>query len=171
MTDSKAGASAAEIAGEILVAYLSRQSVEPEDLPRLVRAVRAALSDDIGPGDRSEAMDVEAGLVLEAARGLPGAVATPAGGSAAGRAPAVPIDQSIGEDYLVCLEDGERFKTLRRHLKAKYGLTAEAYRAKWGLPEDYPMVAPALAQRRSELARELGLGRRGGARKPQPRRA
>jgi predicted transcriptional regulator len=87
----------------------------------------------------------------------------PTGSKAAAREPAVPIDRSVTPEYLVCLEDGRRLKTLKRHLRAAYGLTPEAYRTRWGLPPDYPMVAPGYAKRRSSLARAQGLGtRRGG---------
>ncbi|HXQ47053.1 MAG TPA: MucR family transcriptional regulator, partial [Caulobacteraceae bacterium] len=72
--------------------------------------------------------------------------------------PAVSIKKSITPDYLICLEDGRRFKSLKRHLRSKYGLSAEAYRAKWGLPKDYPMVAPAYSAARSILAKKIGLG-------------
>ncbi|MPR05611.1 MucR family transcriptional regulator [Microvirga tunisiensis] len=72
--------------------------------------------------------------------------------------PAVSIKKSVQEDYLVCLEDGRRFKSLKRHLKTKYNLTPDEYRRKWSLPADYPMVAPGYAKRRSELARGMGLG-------------
>lgn len=74
--------------------------------------------------------------------------------------PAVPIRKSVQDDYLICLEDGKKFKTLKRHLMVHYGMTAEDYRAKWGLPADYPMTAPAYAARRSELAVSAGLGQR-----------
>lgn len=74
--------------------------------------------------------------------------------------PAVSIRKSITPDYLICLEDGKQFKSLKRHLSTKYNLTPEAYREKWGLPADYPMVAPAYAEARSALAKSLGLGRR-----------
>jgi predicted transcriptional regulator len=74
--------------------------------------------------------------------------------------PAVPVRKSITPDYLVCLEDGAKLKMLKRYLMTSYGLTPEAYREKWGLPRDYPMVAPNYAKRRSALAKESGLGRR-----------
>lgn len=74
--------------------------------------------------------------------------------------PAVPVEESIGRDYIVCLEDGKKLKMLKRHLKAVYGMTPEDYRARWGLPADYPMVAPDYAQRRSNLAKQIGLGTR-----------
>lgn len=73
--------------------------------------------------------------------------------------PAVPISDSIHDDFLVCLEDGKRFKSLKRHLRARYNLSPEDYRRKWDLPEDYPMVAPAYARKRSRLAKQMGLGR------------
>ena len=74
--------------------------------------------------------------------------------------PAVPIKRSVTDDYIVCLEDGKRLKVLKRHLMTAYGMTPEQYRAKWGLPHDYPMVAPSYAQKRSEFAKAFGLGRR-----------
>jgi predicted transcriptional regulator len=81
--------------------------------------------------------------------------------------PAVPIKKSITEEYLVCLEDGRKFKSLKRHLRTRYNLTPEQYRAKWQLPPDYPMVAPGYAQTRSRMAKDMGLGqqRRGKSKK------
>ena len=76
------------------------------------------------------------------------------------RDPAVPIDKSFTGDYLICLEDGRKLKMLKRHLRSKYQLTPEEYRTRWGLPADYPMVAPNYAKRRSEFAKEIGLGRK-----------
>lgn len=73
-------------------------------------------------------------------------------------APAVPIRKSITPDWIICLEDGKKFKSLRRHLRAAYNMTPEQYRAKWGLPADYPMVAPNYAEARSALAKNMGLG-------------
>lgn len=75
--------------------------------------------------------------------------------------PAVPIPESIQDEYLVCLEDGKRFKSLKRHIRARYNLSPEQYRKKWGLPDDYPMVAPSYARKRSRLAKQMGLGRPG----------
>ncbi|HEY4587068.1 MAG TPA: MucR family transcriptional regulator, partial [Brevundimonas sp.] len=83
---------------------------------------------------------------------------------AAPKEPAVPIRRSITPDHLVCLEDGRKFKSLKRHLRTKYNMSPEEYRAKWGLPKDYPMVAPNYAKARSELAKQMGLGQ--GGRKP-----
>jgi predicted transcriptional regulator len=74
--------------------------------------------------------------------------------------PAVPIKKSITDDFIVCLEDGKKLKMLKRHLKTAYDLTPEDYRAKWGLSADYPMVAPAYARKRQELAKQIGLGRK-----------
>jgi predicted transcriptional regulator len=74
--------------------------------------------------------------------------------------PAVPIKKSVFPDYIVCLEDGKKLKMLKRHLQTSYGMTPDAYRAKWGLPADYPMVAPSYAAKRSSLAKENGLGRK-----------
>lgn len=72
--------------------------------------------------------------------------------------PAVPVRKSITDEFIICLEDGQPYRSLKRHLGAKYGMTPEQYRAKWGLPDDYPMVSPAYARKRSDLARSLGLG-------------
>jgi predicted transcriptional regulator len=74
--------------------------------------------------------------------------------------PAVPINRSVTRDYIICLEDGRRLKTLKRHLNSAFNMTPEEYRARWGLPPDYPMVAPNYARKRSALAKQIGLGRR-----------
>jgi predicted transcriptional regulator len=84
--------------------------------------------------------------------------------------PAVPIKKSIRPDYVVCLEDGMKFKMLKRHLRNVYNLSPDEYRQKWGLPSDYPMVAPEYAARRSELAKKIGLGRKKGWRKVKAKR-
>jgi predicted transcriptional regulator len=76
--------------------------------------------------------------------------------------PAVPVKKSIGDDYIICLEDGKKLKMLKRHLRTTYSMTPDEYRAKWGLPPDYPMVAPAYAAQRSAFAKKIGLGRVGG---------
>lgn len=72
--------------------------------------------------------------------------------------PAVPIEHSVTHDWIICLEDGRQLKSLKRHLAEQYGMTPDEYRCKWGLPGDYPMVAPSYSQRRAEIAREIGLG-------------
>jgi len=76
--------------------------------------------------------------------------------------PAVPVKKSMTDDYLICLEDGKKFKSLKRHLRSHYDISPEEYREKWGLPLDYPMVAPNYAKARSQLARDMGLGRKPG---------
>ena len=82
--------------------------------------------------------------------------------------PAVPIKRSVTDDYIVCLEDGKKLKMLKRHLMTDYGMTPEAYRAKWGLKADYPMVAPNYALKRQELAKKIGLGRKPRIVEPEP---
>ena len=79
--------------------------------------------------------------------------------------PAVPVRQSVKQDYLVCLEDGKKMKMLKRHLMTAYGMTPDEYRQRWNLPADYPMVAPAYAEKRRELAKKIGLGRTPGQRR------
>ena len=85
--------------------------------------------------------------------------------------PAVPIKKSVTNDFIVCLEDGLKFKSLKRHLSSAYGLTPEAYRTKWGLPSDYPMVAPAYSATRSKLAKDSGLGNLSAERKRRVKKA
>jgi len=87
-------------------------------------------------------------------------VGTPSDAKSERPAPMVPVKKSVTPDYIVCLEDGKKLKMLKRHLRTAYDLTPEQYRERWGLPADYPMVAPNYAKRRSELAREIGLGTR-----------
>jgi len=82
--------------------------------------------------------------------------------------PAVPIKKSVTDDYIICLEDGKKLKMLKRHLMTSYGMTPEEYRAKWGLKADYPMVAPAYARKRQELAKKIGLGRKPRVVEPVP---
>lgn len=84
--------------------------------------------------------------------------------------PAVPIHKSVGRDRIVCLEDGKKFKSLKRHLSAHFGMTPDDYRKKWGLPGDYPMVAPAYSEQRTKLAKDMGLGLKKAPTKPQRRR-
>jgi predicted transcriptional regulator len=76
--------------------------------------------------------------------------------------PAVPVKKSVTADYIICLEDGKKLKMLKRHLRSTYNMTPDEYRTKWGLPSDYPMVAPSYAQQRSEFAKKIGLGRNSG---------
>jgi predicted transcriptional regulator len=122
-----------ELTADIASAYVSNNSVSAADLPSLIKSIHGALS---GAGGEPE-KPVEI------------------------KAPAVSIKKSITDEYLICLEDGRRFKSLKRHLRTKYNLSPEEYRAKWNLPKDYPMVAPAYADARSKLAKEMGLGQGG----------
>ena len=116
--------------GQMFVAYVSNNTVEPSQVENVVRAIRRALSTD------------NADLALSADKD-----------------PAVPVDQSISPDYITCLEDGLQFKSLKRHL-GLHGMTPDEYRTKWGLAKDYPMVAPKYAKARSRLAKKIGLGRK-----------
>ena len=128
-----------ELTADIVAAYVAHNLVSPEVLSGLIARVDAAL------------------------RGLSGS-AEPARPVAL--VPAVSIKKSLTHDFIVCLEDGRKFKSLKRHLRTSYNLTPDDYRAKWGLPADYPMVAPAYAARRSELAKAAGLGKMRVAAKP-----
>ena len=120
-----------ELTAEIVSSHVSNNSIPVQDLPTLIKDVHTTLIS----------------LSKEAANA---AEETPE--------PAVPVKKSITSDYIICLEDGKKLKMLKRHLKSAYNMTPEEYRAKWGLPHDYPMVAPNYAKRRAELAREIGLG-------------
>ena len=105
------------------------------------------------------------GQLSEVIRTIHGALAALDGAAAAAEppTPAVPIRKSVTPDYIVCLEDGKKLKMLKRHLRSTYGLTPDQYRARWGLPADYPMVAPTYAAQRSAFAKKIGLGRSPGA--------
>jgi predicted transcriptional regulator len=122
-----------ELTGDIVAAYVTKNSISAAELPDLIRNIYATFS-TLG--------NVQPVAVAETVQ-----------------KPAVPISKSITEDYIVCLEDGKRLKMLKRYLRTQYGLTPEDYRRKWKLPADYPMVAPAYAERRSNFAKEIGLGR------------
>lgn len=133
---------------EIVVAYLSHNTVAMHEIPRLIAETRAALAQNAaGPTQGAERN----------------------GTLVAHKEPAVPVKKSVTPDYLICLEDGTKLKMLKRHLRTAYDMTPEQYREKWGLPEDYPMVAPNYAKKRSSLAREFGLGRGGRKRRPARR--
>lgn len=135
-----------EMAAEIVSAYVGHNVISTEQLPNLIRQVHAALN-SVGTG---------------APEAPPAALV-----------PAVSIKKSINPDFLICLEDGRRFKSLKRHLRTRYAMSPEEYRAKWGLPKTYPMVAPSYAAARSALAKSMGLGQAGRkAAKPEkaPRR-
>ena len=123
-----------ELTADIVAAYVSNHVVPVGDLGTLISDVHSALSNTSAP----------APVVAVAEKPKP----------------PVPIKKSIEDDYLICLEDGQKFKSLKRHLMTHYNMTPEEYREKWGLPADYPMVAPAYAEARSRLAKEMGLGQR-----------
>lgn len=125
---------AIEMTADIVSAYVGNNSVSAADLPGLIQSVHRALA-SISSG--SETVE------------------------AAPKEPAVPIRRSITPDFLICLEDGRKFKSLKRHLRTKYNMSPEEYRAKWGLAKDYPMVAPNYAKARSDLAKQMGLGQGG----------
>ncbi len=120
-----------ELAAEIVSAYVSNNSVPAADLPALINEVYTALTRVGTP---------VAEVISEPLK------------------PAVSVKKSVHNDYIICLEDGKKFKSLKRHLRTQYQMSPEQYREKWGLPADYPMVAPNYAAARSRLAKEMGLG-------------
>jgi predicted transcriptional regulator len=120
------------LAAKIVVAYVSNNPVPPNELAALIKTVHGTLD------------------------GLTGSLASV---TATGQTPAVPVRKSITPEFIVCLEDGKKLKMLKRYLRSRFKLSPEAYRAKWALPPDYPMVAPNYAARRSEFAKKIGLGR------------
>ena len=124
------------LTSQIVSAYVSKNSLQASDLPALIGSVYQSLKSL----DQPQAA-VEAAVDLK---------------------PAVPVKKSVTPEYIICLEDGKKLKMLKRHLSSSYGMTPDEYRAKWGLPADYPMVAPNYAKARSDLALKLGLGRRAG---------
>ena len=119
------------LTANIVSAYVSNNTVTAADIPGLINQVHAALV-RVSGGHGEAASDA--------------------------LKPAVPVKKSITAEYIVCLEDGKKFKSLKRHLRTQYNMTPEAYREKWDLPPDYPMVAPNYAAARSQLARQMGLG-------------
>ena len=129
--DEANNADLVELTAGIISAYVSNNTVVASDLPAIIGDVHEALSkasQRIGQTEREELR------------------------------PAVALKKSVTPDYIVCLEDGKKFKSLKRHLRTQYGLTPEQYREKWSLPGDYPMVAPNYAAARSQLAKQMGLG-------------
>ena len=122
-----------ELTASVVSAYVSNNPVPVGDLAGLIGQVHAALANTAGAGGEEKA---------EAPK------------------PAISIRKSITPDYLICLEDGKKFKSLKRHIATHYGLSPDEYREKWGLAKDYPMVAPNYAAARSSLAKEMGLGRK-----------
>lgn len=148
---SKAGQEAATANSDVLrhacsivVAYLAKNHIAQSDLPGMIRSVHGALG-SLATG------------------GVPEASTT--------QKPAVPVKKSVTDEFIVCLEDGKKLKMLKRYLRGKYKLSPEEYRSKWGLPADYPMVAPNYAALRSRFAKENGLGRRRAPAKSKRRRS
>jgi len=137
MTDA-VGKSFIDLTANIVSAYLSNNPTPASEIPNLISQIHAAL--------------------MRVSSGRSEAPAEPP-------KPAVSLKKSINPDYLVCLEDGKRFKSLKRHLRTQYNMTPEQYRDKWGLPADYPMVAPNYAVARSQLAKKMGLGQQARKRK------
>ena len=135
MADHSDAASCIVLTADIVSAYVSNNTVSSAEIPALIGQVYSALmrvSNGAAGGARAEPLK-----------------------------PAVPIKRSITPEYLVCLEDGKKFKSLKRHLRTQYRMTPDQYRAKWNLPADYPMVAPNYAAARSQLAKQMGLAQQG----------
>ena len=131
MSDNGSGGSYIGLTATIVSAYVSNNSVPAQELSSLINQVHSALT-RVSSG--------QGVLPSEPLR------------------PAVSVKKSITPEHIVCLEDGKKFKSLKRHLRTQYSMTPEQYREKWGLPADYPMVAPNYAEARSQLAKQMGLG-------------
>jgi len=131
MSDNSSGGTFIELTASIVSAYVSNNSVPAQDLSALIDQVHSALAR------------------VSSGRGEAGSESLK---------PAVSLKKSITADHIVCLEDGKKFKSLKRHLRTQYNMTPEQYREKWNLPPDYPMVAPNYAAARSQLAKQMGLG-------------
>ena len=131
MSGNSSGSTFIELTAEIVSAYVSNNSVPSSDLSALINQVHSALT------------RVSSGQVDAPSEPLK---------------PAVSVKRSITPEHIVCLEDGKKFKSLKRHLRTQYNMTPEQYREKWGLPAEYPMVAPNYAAARSQLAKQMGLG-------------
>jgi predicted transcriptional regulator len=148
MTDSKyktegTAPELLRLATEIVSAFVSKNSISAADLPGMIKTVHSTLTDLEQGGPAAGAQELN---------------------------PAVPVKKSVTPEYIVCLEDGKKLKMLKRYLRSQYGLSPEEYRARWGLPADYPMVAPNYAAQRSKLAKQIGLGRSATAATPRARR-
>jgi predicted transcriptional regulator len=142
MTDNEKNAGTIELTADVISAYVSNNPVPVSELPSLIGQVHQSL------------LGLMNGPATEPVEKL---------------VPAVPIKKSVTPEYIVCLDDGKKFKSLKRHLKTTFGITPEEYRAKWNLAADYPMVAPAYAAARSALAKQMGLGRKPKAPEPVKR--
>ena len=132
--DTRSGEDLLRLGAGIVAAYVSRNAVSAESVPDIIRTVHQAL-EGVARGGAPAAQPEERPK------------------------PAVPVGKSVQHDYIVCLEDGKRLKMLKRYLRSRYNMSPEDYRRRWGLPPDYPMVAPAYAARRSDFAKKNGLGR------------
>jgi predicted transcriptional regulator len=132
-----------ELATEIVAAYVSHNQIPMNEIPNVIRSVHQTLG------------------------GLGGGMGTE---PATAQKPAVPVKKSVTPEHIICLEDGAKLKMLKRYLRSKFDLTPEQYRAKWGLPSDYPMVAPNYAKQRSEFAKQIGLGTVATQTRPRDRR-
>jgi len=127
-----------DMTAEIVSAYVGNNEISAAELPSLIQQVYGSLA------------DVSQGVVISENEPLK---------------PAISVKRSVSSDYIVCLEDGKKFKSLKRHLRAQYDMSPDEYRIKWGLPKDYPMVAPNYAQARPNLAKQMGLGQKSKRRK------
>ena len=131
MSEATKGSDLVGYTAQVVAAYVGKNTVTQQDLPVLIAEIHSALR------RAAEGQEVEASPELR---------------------PAVPVKKSVFPDYIICLEDGKKFKSLKRHLRTHYHLTPDEYRTKWNLAHDYPMVAPNYAAARSQLARKMGLG-------------
>ncbi len=131
--ENNEGQELVELTAKIVAAYVSNNSINSSDLPQLINETHAALARATGQAIEPEREE---------------------------QRPKVAVKKSVMPDYIICLEDGKKFKSLKRHLRTHYNMTPEEYREKWGLPHDYPMVAPNYARQRSDLAKKMGLGTR-----------
>ena len=144
MPDQLSQTSFIELAADIVAAYVSKNSVPQAELPALIVSVHTALNKTARGATEAPKEELK---------------------------PAVPIKKSMSDDYLICLDDGKKFKSLKRHLRTKYNLTPDEYRARWNLPSNYPMVAPNYAQARSALAKTMGLGQKRAAARKRSKKA
>ncbi len=141
MPDDKPSAELLELTTKIVAAHVSHNAMPAADLPRLIATVHETLA-TVGPEEAAPRPE-----------------------------PAVSIKQSVKPEYIVCLDDGKKFKMLKRHLRSTYDMSPDEYRQRWGLPADYPMVAPNYAALRSKLAKKIGLGRKAGSKAKARRKA
>lgn len=131
MSTEEAPENLIDLTADIVSAYVSNNTISPQDLTGLIAEVHLALSKTVEAEPEPEPEPIK---------------------------PAVSVKKSVTPDYIICLEDGKKFKSLKRHLRTHYNMSPEEYRDKWGLPSDYPMVAPNYAAARSQLAKKMGLG-------------